>query len=252
MANYNKSVNFAVKDTLQSGDPNKIVSGAEIDTEFNNISSSSTTKIDKVSAAQTNNIAVFNATGALQDSGKNINEVVPTGIITMWSGVIASIPTGWALCDGSNGTPDLRNRFVVGAGDQYDRNDTGGANSVTLTESEMPSHNHSMDSAGSHSHSISVDTTSLTGSFQHRSDTNTPQSRGEIGVFTGQSANNPSGSAHSGGSSTARRVNFDGTHSHSASANSAGNHTHTINNTGGDQAHENRPPYFALAYIMKL
>jgi len=53
MSNYSKSVNFAVKDTLQSGDPNKIVSGAEIDTEFNNISSASTTKIDKVPACGT-------------------------------------------------------------------------------------------------------------------------------------------------------------------------------------------------------
>jgi len=52
MANYNKSVNFAVKDTLQTGDPDKIVSGAEIDTEFNNISSSSTSKVDKVSSEQ--------------------------------------------------------------------------------------------------------------------------------------------------------------------------------------------------------
>jgi hypothetical protein len=41
---------------------------------------------------------------------------VPTGGIIMWSGTIATIPAGWALCDGSNGTPDLRNRFIAGAG----------------------------------------------------------------------------------------------------------------------------------------
>src|SRR6056297_1477169 len=152
MANYSKSVNCAVKDTLQSGDPNKIVSGAEIDTEFNNVSSSSTTKIDKVPAAQVNNVASFNATGALQDSGSPSTALIPSGGIIIWSGLLTAIPTGWGLCDGSNGTPDLRDRFVVGAGDQYDRNDTGGANSVTLSQSEIPSHNHSMDSAGSHNH----------------------------------------------------------------------------------------------------
>lgn len=77
MSNYSKSVNFAVKDTLQSGDPNKIVSGAEIDTEFNNISSSSTTKIDKVPSAQTDNLAKFTATGAITDSGKVVSDFAP-------------------------------------------------------------------------------------------------------------------------------------------------------------------------------
>lgn len=52
---------------------------------------------------------------------------IPTGIITLWYGSIASIPSGWTLCNGSNGTPDLRNKFIVGAGDTYDPADTGGA-----------------------------------------------------------------------------------------------------------------------------
>ena len=50
-----------------------------------------------------------------------------TGIIAIWSGSIASIPTGWKICDGNNGTPDLRNRFVVGAGDTYAVDANGGA-----------------------------------------------------------------------------------------------------------------------------
>lgn len=52
---------------------------------------------------------------------------VPSGGIIMWSGSIASIPTGWYLCNGSNGTPDLRDRFVVGAGSTYSVAGTGGS-----------------------------------------------------------------------------------------------------------------------------
>lgn len=55
---------------------------------------------------------------------------LPTGIITMWSGTIATIPSGWALCNGSNGTPDLRNRFIVCADA-----DSGGAAKSTITGS---------------------------------------------------------------------------------------------------------------------
>jgi len=74
MTDYNKSVNFAVKDTLTAGDPNKIVSGAEIDTEFNNISSASTTKADKVGSATANNFASLTAQGNIADSGKDAND----------------------------------------------------------------------------------------------------------------------------------------------------------------------------------
>jgi len=51
---------------------------------------------------------------------------LPKGIITLWYGSIASIPAGFVLCDGTNDTPDLRDRFIVGAGSTYSVNDTGG------------------------------------------------------------------------------------------------------------------------------
>jgi len=246
MANYNKSVNFAVKDTLTSGDPNKIVSGAEIDTEFNNISSASTTKIDKVPAAGTGNVAKFNATGALEDTGTPASALIPSGGVIMWSGLIASIPTGWALCDGSNGTPDLRNRFIVGAGDQYDRNDTGGADSVILAENEMPNHSHEISTDGAHSHNGTTDTegdhdhwvnisakSTLIGNVDTKSGTSKlTRDNSEPGLF---SKTEPSGS-----------------HSHNVNLDESGSHTHTINNTGGGDSHENRPPFYALAFIMKL
>lgn len=49
------------------------------------------------------------------------------GIIVLWSGALVDIPDGWVLCDGNNGTPDLRNRFIIGAGDTYAPGDSGGS-----------------------------------------------------------------------------------------------------------------------------
>ena len=63
--------------------------------------------------------------------------VVPAGGIIMWSGSTGSIPSGWAICDGNNGTPDLRNRFVVGAGSTYGVNATGGSKDAVVV-----SHSH--------------------------------------------------------------------------------------------------------------
>lgn len=68
--------------------------------------------------------------------------IVPRGLISMWSGIITNIPSGWVLCDGSNETPDLRGRFVVGAGDNYAPGDTGGKESIILSSSQLPSHTH--------------------------------------------------------------------------------------------------------------
>lgn len=68
----------------------------------------------------------------------------PVGGIIIWSGSESNIPNNWQLCDGTNGTPDLRNQFVVGAGGIYNVGNTGGESEHTLTIYEMPSHNHSM------------------------------------------------------------------------------------------------------------
>jgi microcystin-dependent protein len=67
---------------------------------------------------------------------------IPAGLIAMWSGSIGSIPSGWYLCDGSNGTPNLTDKFIIGAGSSYAVNGTGGVSSVTLTTNNLPAHTH--------------------------------------------------------------------------------------------------------------
>ena len=64
----------------------------------------------------------------------------PVGTIVVWSGTVEDIPTGWALCDGTNGTPDLRGRFVLGTGGTYNPGDTGGSEEVTMTVAQLPAH----------------------------------------------------------------------------------------------------------------
>jgi len=75
-----------------------------------------------------------------------IEETVQTsfqGIIVAWSGAIVDIPSGWALCDGTNGTPNLEDRFIIGAGDTFNPNDTGGAIDHDHSFTSNPhSHNH--------------------------------------------------------------------------------------------------------------
>jgi microcystin-dependent protein len=84
---------------------------------------------------------------------------IPAGLISLWSGSIGSIPSGWNLCDGSNGTPNLTDRFIVGAGSTYAVNGAGGASSVTLTTNNMPAHTHTATSTvtdPSHSHGSTI------------------------------------------------------------------------------------------------
>ncbi|MEP0786851.1 tail fiber protein [Coleofasciculus sp. FACHB-129] len=125
---------------------------------------------------------------------------VVRGMIMMWSGQANQIPNGWALCDGQNGTPDLADRFIVGAGQKYAVGSTGGAEQVTLSERQIPAHSHEYDRV--------------------------PKGRMEWKIgreddfWAGQ---------YKPEWETARSVSV-----------------------GGNESHENMPPYYALAFIMKL
>jgi len=164
-----------------------------------------------------------NVSGSYYDGGVK-GYLVPPGAIIMWNS--ATIPAGWALCNGSNGTPDLRDRFIVGSGSSYTVGATGGAATVALTTAQMPSHNHGHNFSGRSSN---------TGSHRHNYNTRSLD-RAKPGR---------SGSRH-------------WADDENATTGSAGGHSHNISisgnlrNTGSSSAHENRPPYYALSYIMRL
>jgi len=84
----------------------------------------------------------------------NINDVLPSGVIVMWSGAIEDIPEGWALCDGTNGSPDLRDRFVYGVSQGEDPGTTGGSELHNHAYIDLPIHTHVASSveAGTHTH----------------------------------------------------------------------------------------------------
>jgi microcystin-dependent protein len=161
------------------------------------------------------------------------------GQVIMWYGTIGNIPDGWALCNGSNGTPDLRNRFVVGAGDTYALDATGGA--VTDTTSSDGSHDHdvtvgshalTVEELPEHSHRILYQANSnysASGSSQFR----TMQVTNNVQYQTNNETT---------GTPVIEATGEGAAHSHEAGATSNdGAHTHTV---------DTLPPYKALYYIM--
>ena len=162
------------------------------------------------------------------------------GDIKMFAGSESQIQDGWRLCNGvgqtSNGIniPDLRDRFIVGSGSSYSTGSKGGSSSS------------STNSAGSHSHSVNINPTTLSSS-QIPSHNHTSTMIDISGAHFGKSS-----SVFSGTTTTSILTNNghltsstggSGSHYHSAGSSSSGNHSHSVNIT---------PPYYALAFIIKL
>lgn len=172
---------------------------------------------------------------------------LPNNTIAFWSGQINTIPTGWQLCDGTNGTPDLRDKFLVGAGSTYSIGNTGGSNTVALTAPQLPAHTHpspaTVNDAGSHSHPHPG---SVDGVGNHVHPLAMAQMSGTPLQFPGGGILGPLTITNPGG----------GSHVHDASSSTAGDHAHpvsvTVTSTGDNSAHENRPPFYALAFIMEV
>ncbi len=209
-----------------------------------------------------------NLTGAVTATQAQLNgALVPTGSILLWSGSTSSVPTGWALCNGQTvartdgtgniTTPDLTNKFVVCAGTSYSVGSTGGATSVTptitltnqavtLTEAQVPAHahtitvtdpghNHTINDPGhAHSYDRSNGGTVVNGSVA------------AVGAEQGKT-NTVTGTNFTGISINTRVTGITASNS---SFGGSGSHIH--NNTAASSAIPTLPPYYALAYIMKL
>lgn len=142
-----------------------------------------------------------------------LTKEMPQGTIELWAGTIASIPAGWGICDGTQGTPDLIDKFVKGIATSVTEPGTlGGDATVTLTSAQIAAHNHTSVSY-LHKHTLPASTGDGTGGVrytnagtqddQQNTDTRLPPSQNLIA-------------------------------------------------TGSSGPHDNIPPYYTIAYIMKL
>ena len=141
------------------------------------------------------------------------------GTIQMFSGLLADIPTGWALADGTSGTVNLIAKFIVGASAGQEAGAEGGEDSHTLTVPEMANHNHSTFATGG-------------GAHRHTPDNQADMRGRTLGDTDARLTPSPTGTFADVGLS----INFAGS---------------SINLTGG-ASHENRPAFFELAYIQKV
>lgn len=206
IAFYDRSIGFSVSGTIPFSNFKRLSLG------------SLKTYIDSVSAATATAQSTANA--ALAAAG-----TFSAGMIMMWAGNPASVPTGWALCDGLDGRPNLKGKFIVGFSattGSYTMGAQGGAASVTLNTNQMPSHNHSVIDVG----------------HRHDFQTGGDNAMDDGGIYV-QGRNNPDNRVRWQSSVGAWPVQFSTTGI-------------SINNSGGGLAHENRPPYYTLAYIIKL
>lgn len=178
---------------------------------------------------------------------------IPIGCIVMWGGSVATVPSGWRLCDGTNGTPDLRDRFVIGA-----RSDSGGPATTFVTAADTKtggskdlvavSHGHTATSSATSSGSMTTDTDAWTGTL----------SSGDASLYgSGVFSNAGGGQTFSDNGFTS--TNYE---NNTVTISRSRSHTHTptittvvtttVNNSGETGTNKNLPPYYALAYIMKV
>ena len=212
---------------------------------------------------------------------------LPAGLIAMWHGLLANIPSGWALCDGQNGTPDLRDKFVKGAAAAAEPGSTGGALTHTHTDhaalvhagsavadhaahthaySEIvnhthpvtdPGHNHTQDAhthiQNAHSHGMAEGTTDGSGTFMDRSNAaaaTTASTDAATAVNQNATATNQSNTTGITTSNPVGGVASGTTGNPSATL----SHGVTQPNNHAAQSHNSpnhEPPFYALAFIMK-
>ena len=204
--------------------------------------------------------------GTIPDARLANSSLFVTGMIMMYTGSTA--PSGWAICNGQNGTPDLRDRFIVGAGSAYAINNTGGSKDATLvshshtinnhvhgfsanTGGQSTTHNHGFSGSGSQSHGHS-----FTGVYGN--DHNDSQRRAVV-MRNDRSTGYFTAAGGSGVQNSTVTISISGN-----TGNNSSDHHHFVSGTSGDPSdrgtntqgssatNANLPPYYALMFIMKL
>ncbi len=235
---YNSSSNLAIYSAgsdndllLQGNDGGSLITALSLDmsaageAQFNAGITSPGTVTSSGTLAVTGNLTVDGASGSsgqvLTSAGSGSTPTWTTqfvsGMIMLWSGSTGSIPSGWVLCNGSNSTPDLRNRFVVGAGDTYSVDATGGSADATLV---------------SHTHTATSSVTDPGHKHLSAQGTEFPQ-YGESGSVNGPNGLRTDGQGFTETKTTGISVST------------------SLSTAGSSATNANLPPYYALAYIMK-
>lgn len=181
--------------------------------------------------------------GKVGNKGSDGIDMIPKKLIILWY-ARTPIPSGWVECNGSNGTPDLRNRYIKG---RYNDSSVtkGGRNYVKITRNQMPRHTHSCSATGNHRHSGRVITAGAhshvwSASRQHTGvddhNNSTELSRGDRGHWD----------RYTKGTTAA------GNHRHYMYIRNSGNHAHNISSDGSSVPMYLNPKYISLIYIMKI
>ena len=155
---------------------------------------------------------------------------MPKGSIIMWSGSIKSIPKGWRLCDGTRNTPDLRNRFIIGAGSSYNVNSKGG-NKSHSHNINVHGHSLTIDEIPSHQHEFYEDVWVCS----HKSNHYICDERNKNTIFDEEELLNSDWDQSGDGNRRTKPTGGGRSHSHTASSSQK----------------EHLPPYFAMAFIIK-
>ena len=197
---------------------------------------------------------------ASQLSSNLVNSFVPIGGIIMWSGTVAEAEalTNWKICDGQNGTPDLRDKFVLGVGSSAaastaNQGDTNNNNSITLSEGQMPGHNHNITDNG-HTHgdgTLAAANQSITGEITKISEGFNAAGTA-TGVFT-KTNNGNNSITESASTSPVSGFTMDASHGHDITGSTGSNTTGITSQTQGNgDSIDIRSAYLALCYIIRV
>lgn len=185
-----------------------------------------------------------NPSGGSATVGARIGAVeydsVPVGAIIMWSGNYGSWPSGWSICNGGGGTPNLQDRFILATSGSANPGETGGTHTQYLGVNNMPYHNHSGSSNATFNHTHSTDSQGLH-AHTLRKQAKFAAGTNRTGVFL----------SGTGTYSPGDPMLNSGYHTHSNSWSGTHSHTITVGYAGSGTGFENRPLFYRLCFIMK-